>query len=119
MQILQNFLSSNEQKVTSNENKVTSNEQKVMSTAQKVTTNEQKLTSNEQKLMNNKQYLTSKEQKLTSNEQKVSPRTCVCITPPHRPKTSRFSSKRFSIFISQKSLDKKIFSLIPLFISPK
>ena len=47
--IIQNFLSSNEQKVTSNEQKVTSNEQKVTINEQKATSNEQKVTSNEQR----------------------------------------------------------------------
>ena len=63
---VQNFLSSNEQKVASNEQKVTSNEQKIASNEQKVTSNEQKVTSNEQKLKSNEQKLTNNEQRAKS-----------------------------------------------------
>ena len=59
--ILQNFMLSNEEKLTSNEQKVASNEQKLTSNQQKVMKNGQKLTSNDQRL-------TSYEQKLASNE---------------------------------------------------
>ena len=45
--IVQNFLSSNEQKVTSNQQKVMSNKQRAKSKQQKVTSNDQKVTSNE------------------------------------------------------------------------
>ena len=58
--ILQNFLSSKEQKVTRNEQNVTSNKEKVTSNGQKVTSNEQNVTNNEQK-----PTATSKEQKVS------------------------------------------------------
>ena len=69
--ILQNFLSSNEQKVSSNEQNITSNEQIVTNNKQKGTINEQKVMSNEQKIISNEQIVTSSKQKVTSNEQKL------------------------------------------------
>ena len=69
--ILQNFLSSNEQKVSSNEQIIMSNQQIVTSNKQKVTSNKQKVMNNKQKIIWKEQIVTSNKQKVTNNEQKL------------------------------------------------